>query len=103
MSKHLWEIKHDYYCEDRDELYYDSWIAFLESMNDIDYDLNLIFRFDWCINDKGENKLFLYYVLQRKGIVRTDVINVNKSDENEIIEWLGYRFDHLFKLWSPIS
>jgi hypothetical protein len=103
QDKHLWEIEHDYYCDDRELRGYNSWKKFIESDGSCDFNMNLLFRWDWNINDDGKNVLSLFWVLQRKGRLLSDEIIVNKSDEKDIIKWLNKRFDHIFKLWEPIS
>ena len=102
-DKHLWEIEHDYYCSGGEFTEYDSWKHFIESDGGCDFNMNLLFRWDWSINDDGKDVLSLFWVLQRKGRLMSDEIIVNKSNEKNIIEWLNKRFDHLFKLWEPIS
>jgi len=104
LKKHLWDIEHSYYCNKSREINqkFKSWKEFIDT-GDIDFDMNLLFRWDWSVDDRGLNILHLFWILQRKSSFITDSIIVSKSDEGEIIEWLNERFDHLFKLWEPIA
>jgi len=103
-KKHLWEVEHPYYCNKSREINqeFKSWKEFIDA-GDIDFDMNLLFRWDWIVDDRGLNILQLFWILQRKSSFMTDSIIVSKSDEGEIIEWLNKRFDHMFKLWEPIA
>ena len=49
--KHLWEIKHDYYCEESNYFgventhhEYKTFNDFLEKFGDSDFDMNLVYR-----------------------------------------------------------
>lgn len=121
--KHLWEINHPYYCnlgnyysnEPGDE--FKTWQGFYENYKDADFDMNLIFRWDWEAlesDDKGEpiwkddiyyrdGRLEIFWMGQRKGLYRFSVIQVCKADEPEIIAFLKPRYLHLLKLWEPFN
>jgi len=109
-DKHLWEIKHDYYCSDSNYYHageleeFKSWDEFLEHYGTVDLDMNLLFRWDWRTRDeKGTGVLELFYILQRKGIFRPIEILVSPDNEGDIKKWLTIKFNHLFKLWEPIA
>ena len=111
-NKHLWEVKHDYYCSESNyyhagELeHFDSWNEFLEAYGTANPDMNLLFRWDWRggdIDTYTSDVLELFYILQRKGIFRPIEVSVSKDNEEEIKRWLNIKFDHLFKLWVPIA
>jgi hypothetical protein len=117
MTKHLWQIKHPYYCNDGNyfaresvEIEYASWADFLESEGDADFDMNLVFRWDWRKADPQEkgwgnstDELKIYWMGQRKGVYRYSTIHVNDDDETSVTEWLTKRWEHLQLLWSGIS
>lgn len=118
----LWEIKHPYYCNEGNyfsnescESSYGSWQEFKDSEGDADFDYNLVFRWDWDEeNDNGEStfngdenyrnaKLKIFWMGQRKGLYRWSVIDVCRADESEVRAWLYERWEHLKKLWEPLS
>jgi hypothetical protein len=112
IEPNLWESKHSYYCEESgDHQFYSSWEEFLENCNDLDDDLNFIFRWDWKEKDEHtvepddssfQEVLLLYRVLQRKGRLTSQEILVRRDQEPEIKEWLRKKFDYLKKLWEPL-
>jgi hypothetical protein len=87
---HLWEINHPYYCNEGNyfasesvESEYDSWAGFFEEEGDSDFDMNLVFRWDWRKADPDEehwgNKtdvLLIFWMGQRKGLYRYSTIEV---------------------------
>lgn len=121
MNKHLWEIKHDYYCSDSNyynndcEQEYKSWWDFISEEGDSELDYNLIFRWDW---QEGEDydlpefngddnyrnaKLKLYFMGQRKGLFRSVTIEVCRADEKQIIVFLQKRWQYIKDLWQPFE
>lgn len=111
LNCHLWECQHEYDCESADywngknkrNHKYKLFKDFLTDMGSSDFDLNLLFRWDWKENDKEQGKLFLYFLLQRKGIFISFEIDVIRDDELEVIEFLKPRWDHLKSLWQPFK
>lgn len=126
--KHLWEIEHDYYCEESNFynndccFKYKSWNDFLRGdnnkylINENTRCYNLLFRWDWQEIDEesGEQnftgdiyyrngKLKLFYMLQRKGIFSIHIIDVCRADEPKIIEFLTPAWTYMKDLWKPIS
>jgi hypothetical protein len=123
--KHLWEVKHPYYCNEG--LYFGtghsgpvdddfrSFAEFLEAHKDSDLDMNLVFRWDWhegpdydlpefngdVYYRNGELKIF--WMMQRKGFHRWSTIQVCRADEPLVIEFLQRRWAHLQRLWEPIA
>lgn len=120
---HLWEIDHPYYCTEGnyfvsgtrwDEVHneYDSWSEFLEEWGDSDHDMNLVFRWDWKRDDgefveEGEepepDKLHVYWVLQRKAILRSTVCVVTEADEPAVRTWLAERAKTIAAIWAPLA
>lgn len=111
---HLWEAKHDYYCTDTN--YFSSekvaefrnWDQFMSEFADADMDYNLVFRWDWRGSNEPDedlrhDELHIYFMGQRKGKFFTTIINVDKEDEPQVIEWLRPRLEHLVKLWQPFD
>jgi hypothetical protein len=114
MSKHLWEVHHPYYCADSNYYApgmeqpverYDSWPHFLEAEGDSDFDMNLLFRFDWKKadedNEQSHDILWLFWMGQRKGLYRWSEVSITDDDELSVMEWLRKRFDHIKLLWEP--
>lgn len=120
--KHLWDVKHRYYCNlgnyfSNDCGYkYKSWAAFIKAEGDSDFDMNLLFRWDWIEQDgesgepnfngdvyyrNGEFRIF--WIGQRKGLYRYTTIEVCRADEEEVIKFLRPRFKHLKSLWEPLK
>lgn len=110
ISRHLWEYDHPYYCNEgnyfsRDcHSFYKSWEDYIESEGDLDMDYNLLFRWDWkpADTEKPGDELHLYYMTQRKGYNRSVYVQVKKSDEPEIREWLLVRAARMRVLWEPL-
>lgn len=127
MSKHLWEIDHPYYCSESNffaphgeaYMHYDRWQDFYAAEHDSDLDMNLVFRFDWkppwedgdpekpIVWQGDENyrdcQLQLFIMGQRKGLFRCVEIDVCRADESKVIEYLRPRWEHVRKLWEPLS
>ena len=116
--KHLWEIDHPYYCNEGnyyaresvcDE--YKRWQDFLSEYNDADFDMNLVFRFDWFEEEgsyTGDDNyrngvLKVFWMGQRKGLYRYSTVDVCRADEASVIEFLKPRWEHMRLLWEPIS
>lgn len=122
---HLWEVDHQYYCNEGNYFksgcgaHYGRWQDFAAKSSDEDFDLNLVFRFDWvpprtdgdpdaAIEWQGDENyrdsiLKLFYMGQRKGLYRYVTIDVCRADEPDVREWLQKRWDHLRLLWEPLA
>ena len=108
---HLWEVKHPYYSADSNfyapGMEHETWADFIDAEGDSDFDMNLLFRFDWikadADNEQDGDKLFLFWMGQRKGLYRWSVIDIKDADEDAVRAWLKPRFDHLKKLWEPLT
>lgn len=119
--KHLWEADHPYYCNEGNYFKNDcgdefkTWALFYEAYHDADFDMNLVFRFDWR---EGEDwnagkftgdvnyrngRLLIFWMGQRKGLYRWSEISICRADESAVIEFLKPRYDHLRKLWEPFD
>jgi hypothetical protein len=123
MMMHLWEAKHPYYCnegnyfsnDDSLASHFKSWKDFLIEEGDSDMDYNLIFRFDWSEIDDNDDFTFngdvnyrngilkLFYMGQRKGLYRWVTVEVCRSDEPDVITFLQSRWEHMRRLWEPLS
>ena len=116
--KHLWEVDHPYYCNEGN--YYASesvgdefkrWQDFSDEYKDADFDMNLIFRFDWSEaegsytgDDNYRNgELLIFWMGQRKGLYRYTKVDVCRADEQAVIDFLRPRWEHMRLLWEPIS
>lgn len=118
-EKHLWEIDHPYYCNqgnyfargsEQPTETYESWAEFLEAEGDSDFDMNLVFRWDWRKADPDEEHwgnetdvLLLFYMGQRKGLYRWLEVQVTDADEDAVKAWLLPRWEHLKLLWEGVA
>jgi len=113
MSK-LINTKHDYYCYSNDKLTYDSFDEFLVEWIDADKDYNFLIRYDFVeveedVGDNGkvwnaDTELHLFYILQRKSILReVSISNIKEDDESKIIEFLKPHWKQMKKVWKGIS
>lgn len=111
---HLWQVDHPYYCNlgnyfDRHcGSYFDSFDDFLEEWGDLDFDYNLLFRWDWKDsiykdNEMKQDELQIFWLLQRKGIYQFSVIKVNKEDEERVRKFLQPRWEYMKKIWFPLE
>lgn len=121
----LWETDHPYYCNEgnyyarpSDGLHttYDSWADFYEDWGTNDPDLNLVFRWDWQRADPDdyepdddgitrvpEDRLLVFWVLQRKAILRSTECVVTEADEPAVRAWLEDRAKTIAAIWEPLS
>lgn len=110
---HLWEVDHPYYCalgnyfSNDVGARYDSWDDFLEEFGNSDMDYNLLFRWDWQDSSDDDavesDKLYVFWIAQRKGFYRFDIVDVKKEDEERVRKFLEKRFRHLKSLWEPLE
>jgi len=116
----LYESSHPYYCGSYggNSLVYESWNHFLQDIGNKWDDDDLVVRWDWMTEhgenyaDVGRNKtqpddnyrdgfLYIFQVLQRKGIVNKFKISVCRADEPSIAQWLFKRLEYLVNnVWS---
>ena len=71
----------------------------------IDSDLNYCVRFDITQNeDSGAKDLWLFFLLQRKGIFSpVQVRNIKDSDMPEIEKFLKRQWKYIKKMWKGFS
>jgi len=120
---HLWEVDHPYYCSEGNyyvggakwhEVHtsYESWQEFQEGWGTSDHDMNLVFRWDWQRTnpadlDEGEepspDRLQVFWVLQRKAILRSTECIVTPEDEPAVRAWLAERARTIATLWAPFD
>ena len=117
--KRLWEVDHPYYCTEGNfykngpEVHteYGSWAEFYADWGTTDEDYNAIFRWDWETPDPDDygtdvglppERLKIYWVLQRKAILRSTSCVVTRDIEPHVREWLAKRATHTRKLWEPL-
>lgn len=113
---------HPYYCSETNyyvggsnnfgKSEYDSWSDFKEEWLhsgddslDIDSDLNYCVRFDITQNeDSGAKDLWLFFLLQRKGIFSpVQIRNIQDSDMAEIEKFLKRQWKYIKKMWKEFS
>lgn len=120
MSLELKATDHSYYCSEsnyyvggRDNYGrcdYDSWTDFNQEWLDpgdlIDDDYNHVFRFDITRSEEisGRFDLWLFFILQRKGIYRpVRVKNITQGDIPEIKIFLKDRWEYMKNQWKEFS
>lgn len=121
MTKHLWEIDHPYYCREQawnageGPFHFDMWSGFEAEFRDSDFDMNLLFRFDWLEGPEAgagaftgdpyyRNGIFkAFWMGQRKGLFWCNTVSVCRADEPAILEFLKPRWDHISTIWEPVS
>lgn len=118
--QHLWEAEHAYYCNDGNYLKngfldeHASWVDFAGDNEAHDFDLNLLFRWDWRIETDdddeptpagllGKGTLKLYWMQQRRGLFTIDHIAVGPEDEAAVRAWLDKAWAHMRGLWAPLE
>ena len=119
---HLWEVDHPYYCNEGNfyergmHERYGSWDDFIADWGDTDPDMNLVFRWDWKRADPADyeveleegkelppDTLNVYWVLQRKAILRSTECVVTEADEPAVREWLAKRAETVAAIWEPLA
>lgn len=142
MKEKLWEYKHSYYCNEGnyykakptgwgEPLAFEKFDDFLTEWSDADFDMNLVFRWDWerltpeeykeeflsDINEKYEDGskapvnsegnysvLKLHLMMQRKGCKRfIEITKMEDSDNEKVFTFLKPRFEHLKEMWAPFN
>ena len=125
----LWEVNHPYYSSesnfysDEPGERFESWADYLDRWGSSDLDLNLLFRWDWIKPDPSDylspadpeaaaypqevlpetDTLWLFYILQRKGIYLANNVAVTEDDEPSVREFLMPRLAHLLLMWEPLT
>jgi hypothetical protein len=86
---------------------YESFDDYLSEWQNADEDMNLIFRFDWKQPDAEAridyHRLLIYYIMQRKAYPYSVRIKVTPDDEPRARKFLGEKWQHMKKLWTPLS
>ena len=119
---HLWEIDHPYYCNEGNYYAsesvrsdYRSWADFAGENAASDFDMNLVFRWDWVEGeDEGlapfngdvyyrNGKLKIFWMGQCKGLYRYSVVDVCRADEPAVLDFLRPRWEHIKLLWQGVS
>lgn len=117
----LWETDHPYYCTEGNyyrngnHFTYDSWADFHAEWGELDPDMNLVFRWDWQRADPADyayelehgeelppDTLQVFWVLQRKAILRSTECAITEADEPAVRAWLTERAAHMRLLWKPL-
>lgn len=119
MALELKSTNHSYYCSDTNyyvggrENYgrndFDTWASFKNEWicgDELDDDLNHLFRFDIYENTEnpGNFCLYLFFLLQRKGIYRPVYIeHITSEDMPEIEAFLRDRWAYMQHQWKEFS
>ena len=83
----------------------EEWLGIGDDSLGIDSDLNYCVRFDITQNeDSGAKDLWLFFLLQRKGIFSpVQVRNIKDSDMPEIEKFLKRQWKYIKKMWKEFS
>lgn len=96
---------------------YDTWEDFLDDMKDADEDYNFLYRWDFHAPDPDDydieedlgdelppSQLKFVYILQRKAnFFYVAINNPRLEDEESIREYLTEKWEHMRRLWAPLS
>lgn len=108
-DRHLWEYEHPYVGpEGSSPQHHESWEDFLGTKSDTHRDYNLLFRWDWVLQDAAwceemgvalqdppRHVLHLFFVRQRRGGVGCESVDVVPADEPAVRAWLADRVAYL--------
>ena len=106
QMKNLWEVSHPYYCSaPPDHKQYQSVSEFLLEFGDADPDRHYLVRWDWLDstdpnNEIDNDELVLHFLLQSKTVLLTVVVNVKKSDQDTVRDYLNQQHDYVKQVWS---
>lgn len=102
----LKDAEHPYCGTASDSDYYDSADAFLESVSQLDQDLNLLYRWDYDKDEYSDNPepyIEFFYIQQRRGRIYSSRVKYAVEDEPKLREYIEAQFEYLKKLWSPVA
>lgn len=105
----LWETDHPYYGPDGSgHQDFETWEDFLGEWGEVDLDYNYLYRWDWHEGrehdlKKGESRLYLCFVQQRKGLLFSVHVMVRRDDEPAIHAWLQAAWSHVRTCWAPFA
>ena len=120
-KQRLWEVEHPYYCNEGNYFnnncgtHFKNLSEFLAEWGDADPDYNLLFRWDWDeTNEDGDftfngdrnyrnGVLKCFWMGQSKGLYTFCTVEVCRSDEPAVTEFLKPRLAHLLCLWAPLG
>lgn len=124
---HLWEVKHPYYCSDRNYFApgdgggdrFPDWEAFCESWGAPPWvedavDMNLVFRWDWHSAERlnedydsdayRHDRLELFFIIQRRGHFKpVKIERMDREREPEVRAFLEQHAAKLAELWAPLG
>lgn len=117
---HLWEVDHPYYCAEGNyfktgqHTVFASWKDFLDETVFVsaDRDQNFLIRWDWQTDRTpgeplvrgidGDDRLLLFFVLQRKAILCSVEIVVTEADEPVVRKFLIECAETMRATWEPL-
>lgn len=123
-TKPFWETAHPYHAPDAN--YYadgytdrahhhefETWADFMEEFESWDEDYNFLYRWDFEPSDPDLEEddedwrpphLTFCYIAQRKGTFTwAQINNPRAEDEAEIHAYLSKRWNHVQRMWAPLS
>ena len=111
--EHLWQVDHPYYCADgcyytsdaKAHTTHDGWASFLKEFKDADVNLNLVWRWDWRIDEEdGSHSLAIFMMHQRKAQPHSHQIeNVRPEDEPSVRAFLDKHWRTIQAIWAPLT
>ena len=118
--RHLWEVDHPYYCQEGNyfktgqHTTFASWAHFVEDTVFVtaDRDQNFLIRWDWHTDRTpgeplvrgidGDDRLLLFFVLQRKAWLCSVEITVTEADEPAVRKFLAECAETMRATWEPL-
>ena len=115
--RHLWEYEHPYYGADGHQVQCDSFAELRRTLDRLDEDMNLIYRFDWeddaqphrdglflDDDDRSGQRLLVFTLQPRRSACASYICPIRHDQEHEVLALLrGPRAaGHLRTLWAPI-
>lgn len=105
-------VDHPYYCSESNfysnecTFQYENWDGFWQEMGDADPHMNLLFRWDIHEHEDapGTYRMDLFFMHQRKGrFICNQIASIQETDVPAIVNYLTDSYQHLQKLWEPVS
>ena len=101
---HLWEIDHPYIGAEGYAERVDSFAELRAAVDEIDEDLNFVYRWDWHTDGDSGEEFAVYVLMPRKEGFWSITCPISRDQEAEVLEWLrGPRvLGALRKWWEPL-
>lgn len=114
MSKRLWEVDHEFYCDAGGSRFrYASWEEFYDEWGEGDVALDMVVRWDWWRGDEDEyesvwfDEVNVTFLQGRRGRVVDARFRVDVEDRERVEPlfraWLEPRWEFLKSEWEPFQ